>query len=101
MNAFQQMGILAPLVRYDDRYARAIGKVPANSANANRLFYSKYLPIENPGFVQNGLVNMILILIAYEAVRQYKDGKKSFCFEEMLCLTDGLKRICHCIVQLL
>ncbi len=31
--------VLVPLVRYDQRYARAIGKYMLNLANSNRLFY--------------------------------------------------------------
>ncbi|MCX6151260.1 MAG: T9SS type A sorting domain-containing protein [Ignavibacteriales bacterium] len=44
MNTIQQIGALVPLVRYDDRFARAIGKWVLNAANAARLFYPKYLP---------------------------------------------------------
>ena len=44
MNTFEQVGALVPLVRYDDRFARAIGKWVLNAANAARLFYTNYLP---------------------------------------------------------
>jgi len=44
MNTFEQVGALVPLVRYDDRYARAIGKWVLNAANSARLFYTNYLP---------------------------------------------------------
>ena len=47
MNGFQHMSALAPLVRYDDRFARAMGKWILNAANASRLFYPNYLPPEN------------------------------------------------------
>ncbi len=43
MNGTEQAGALVPLVRYDDRFARAIGKWTLNVANATRLFYSAYL----------------------------------------------------------
>jgi len=43
MNTFQQIGALVPMVRYDERFARAIGKWVLNAANSSRLFYSKYL----------------------------------------------------------
>lgn len=49
MNTFEQIGALVPLVRYDDRFARAIGKWVLNAANASRLFYPNYLP----GFKQD------------------------------------------------
>ncbi len=47
MNTFEQAGALLPLVRYDDRYARAIGKWLLNVANAARLFYPDFLPAKN------------------------------------------------------
>ncbi|MCX6173137.1 MAG: T9SS type A sorting domain-containing protein [Ignavibacteriales bacterium] len=43
MNTFEQIGALVPLVRYDSRFARAIGKWVLNAANSSRLFYSNYL----------------------------------------------------------
>lgn len=43
MNTFQQIGALVPLVKYDERFARAIGKWVLNAANSLRLVYSKYL----------------------------------------------------------
>ncbi|MFZ2323023.1 MAG: LamG-like jellyroll fold domain-containing protein [Ignavibacteriaceae bacterium] len=47
MNTFEQVGALVPLVRYDDRFARAIGKWVLNAANSARLFYTNYLPNQN------------------------------------------------------
>jgi hypothetical protein len=44
MNGFELAGALVPLVRYDDRFARAIGKWMLNVSNASRLFYTNYLP---------------------------------------------------------
>jgi hypothetical protein len=44
MNGAEQAGALVPVVRYDERYARAIGKWMLNLANASRLFYADYLP---------------------------------------------------------
>ncbi len=44
MNGFEMAGALVPMLRYDDRYARAIGKWVLNLANASRLFYSPFLP---------------------------------------------------------
>ncbi|HEX9974592.1 MAG TPA: laminin G, partial [bacterium] len=44
MNGFEMAGALVPMVRYDDRFARAIGKWMLNIANASRLFYPNYLP---------------------------------------------------------
>ena len=47
MNTFEQVGALVPMVRYDDRFARAIGKWVLNSANSSRLLYTNYLPDQN------------------------------------------------------
>lgn len=47
MNTFEHVGALVPMVRYDDRFARAIGKWVLNAANAARLFYPNYLPDQN------------------------------------------------------
>lgn len=44
MNSFVQAGALAPLARYDPRYARALGKWIFNLANSARLFYPGALP---------------------------------------------------------
>jgi concanavalin A-like lectin/glucanase superfamily protein/type IX secretion system substrate protein/Big-like domain-containing protein len=43
MNGFQHAGALVPMVRYDKRFARAIGKWMLNLANATRLFYPGFL----------------------------------------------------------
>ncbi len=47
MNGFQHAAALAPVAKYDKRYARAIGKWIVNLANASRLFYSDALPQAN------------------------------------------------------
>jgi hypothetical protein len=46
MNTFVTIEAFVPMVRYDDRYAKAIGKWALNASNAARLFYSEYLPDE-------------------------------------------------------
>ena len=44
MNTYATAAALTPLVRYDDRYARAVGKWMLNLANASRLFFPDELP---------------------------------------------------------
>ncbi len=44
MNTFDLAWPLAPMVRYDQRYARAVGKWMLNAANAARLFYPYDIP---------------------------------------------------------
>ena len=78
MNTFEQIGALVPLVRYDDRFARAIGKWALNAANAARLYYAAYLPADQQdnaswaGQYDPGSV------IAYEALRQQTSGKSPY-----------------------
>ncbi|MCX7018071.1 MAG: hypothetical protein NTY46_03535 [Candidatus Sumerlaeota bacterium] len=47
MNGYSTAAALAPVARYDDRYARALGKWLLNLSNASRLFYGNGLPPEN------------------------------------------------------
>jgi hypothetical protein len=44
MNTFEQASALIPMVKYDERFANAIGKWILNASNAARLFYTNYLP---------------------------------------------------------
>tara|TARA_R110002033_G_scaffold31204_1_gene68286 strand:+ start:2290 stop:4032 length:1743 start_codon:yes stop_codon:yes gene_type:complete len=44
MNTYDTMWPLVPMVRYDQRYANAIGKWMLNAANASRLFYPYEIP---------------------------------------------------------
>lgn len=74
MNGTEQAGALVPLVRYDDRFARAIGKWTLNVANATRLFYSVYLPDnmqDNESWTQLYDPHSA---IAYEALRESPSG---------------------------
>lgn len=44
MNTYDTMWPLVPMVRYDQRYANAIGKWMLNAANTSRLFYPNEIP---------------------------------------------------------
>ncbi len=44
MNTFDLAWPLAPMLRYDQRYARAVGKWMLNAANAARFFYPNEMP---------------------------------------------------------
>lgn len=70
MNTFEQVGALVPLVRYDERFARAIGKWVLNVANAARLLYSNYLPPENQDGEWWSYEYDTTAVIAHEAIRQ-------------------------------
>ncbi len=73
MNTFAQAAALTPLVRYDARYARAIGKWMLNLTNAARLFYSGALPDDHQtSAFWKGDPNHV---IAYEGLRREWLGK--------------------------
>ena len=78
MNGLQQAAALVPLVRYDKRYARALGKWLLNLANASRLFFPPSLPASlqdgadwSQKYDPDGA-------IGYEALRQRWEGKSPF-----------------------
>ena len=76
MNTFDTALPLVPLVRYDPRFARAIGKWMLNAANAARLFYPDELPdkyqsaFKLKGFTHNA--------IGYEALSPNRKGQPIF-----------------------
>jgi len=68
MNTFELAAALAPLPRYDARYARAIGKLLLNAANAARLFYTDALPSQNQTCYEQR--ESFRDVIAYEGLRR-------------------------------
>ena len=75
MNTFAMAWPMVPMVRYDDRYARAIGKWMLNAANAARLFYPDAHPPERqscPGWKGDPQH-----AIAYEGLRHHWDGDEA------------------------
>ena len=71
MNTFEQIGCLVPLVRYDPRFATAIGKWVLNASNAARLFYPGFLPSSNQDSSYNWSAEYdSSSVIAHEAVHQ-------------------------------
>ncbi len=72
MNGVEQAGALAPVVRYDDRYARAIGRWILNLANASRLFYTDGLPDDHQDGAAWGHQYDSASAIAHESLRQYQ-----------------------------
>lgn len=76
MNTFDAAGGLVPFVKYDARYAKAIGKWMLNLASNSRLFYSGELPRNQESSPDlesdpNGL-------IAYEGLRSIYNGKSPY-----------------------
>ena len=78
LNGFQQAAALVPLVKYDKRFARAIGKWVLNAANASRLFYSKYLPAASQDDFAWSAANDPQSVIAYEGLKENKNGNRLY-----------------------
>jgi hypothetical protein len=78
LNGVQQATALVPMLRYDKRFARAIGKWMLNLTNATRLFY--------PGFLTSSLQDAsdwsnlydADRVIGYEALREKWQGKSPY-----------------------
>ncbi|MCH6573971.1 MAG: laminin G, partial [Bacteroidetes bacterium] len=78
MNTFEQVGALVPLVRYDDRFARAIGKWVLNASNAARLLYTNYLPDQNQDSEEWAHQYDPNSYIAHEALRETQNGQSPY-----------------------
>ena len=78
MNTFEQVGALVPLVRYDDRFARTIGKWVLNASNAARLLYTNYLPDQNQDSEEWAHQYDPDSYIAYEALREMQYGQSPY-----------------------
>ncbi|MCX7919540.1 MAG: hypothetical protein N3A72_08015 [bacterium] len=74
MNTYHMAGALVPIVRYDDRYARAIGKWMLNAANASRFFYANSLDSAHQSSKAWADVYDPNYCIGYEGFRKY--GRK-------------------------
>jgi len=89
LNTFAQAGALVPLVRYDARYARAIGKWILNLANAARLFYPSELPEDHQsGAWWKGDPEGV---IAYEGLRKEWAGKSPYATGDPVVMKWGPK----------
>ena len=79
MNTFQWVGALAPLARYDTRYAHDIGKWTLNLANAARLFYPNALDAKHQSSYAWSAAHDDKSVIAYEGIRKWKRGASTAC----------------------
>lgn len=66
MNTFQMAWPLSAMVRYDQRYARAVGKWMLNAANTARFFYPDEMPDSLQALPQARKVNKGIV--AYEGL---------------------------------
>lgn len=76
MNTFQYAGTLAPLCRYDARYAHDLGKWLLNLANAARLFYPNAHDAKHQSSYAWASKHDPKSVIAYEGLRKYKRGSE-------------------------
>jgi hypothetical protein len=74
MNTYQWAGALAPIARYDTRYAHDIGKWLLNLANAARLFYPATFDAEHQTSYAWSSAHDPRSAIAYEGIRKWKRG---------------------------
>lgn len=76
MNGFQHAAALAPVAKYDKRFARAIGKWMLNLSNASRYFYNNGLPSSNQESSSYAWSNQYDTnsCIPYEAIKQTWNG---------------------------
>lgn len=78
MNGFQQAAALAPLPKYDKRFARAIAKWILNVTNASRLFYWNAIPQTNQDSYIWASANDPTACIPYESMKESWSGKSPF-----------------------
>ena len=78
MNGFQQAAALAPLPKYDKRYARDIAKWLLNVTNASRLFYWNALPEDHQDSWAWASANDPQACIPYESMKEVWLGKSPF-----------------------
>lgn len=78
MNGFQQVAALAPLPKYDKRYARSIAKWILNITNASRLFYWNALPENLQDSYAWASANDPSACIPHESMKQVWTGKTPF-----------------------
>jgi hypothetical protein len=78
MNGFQQAAALAPLPKYDKRYARAIAKWILNISNASRLFYWNALPETQQDSYSWSSANDPKACIPHESMKELWQGKSPF-----------------------
>jgi len=78
MNGFQQAAALAPLPKYDKRYARDIAKWLLNVTNASRLFYWNALPESHQDSYAWASANDPQACIPYESMKEVWQGKSPF-----------------------
>lgn len=78
MNTFAAVGAIAPIVQFDPRYARDIGKWLLHVSSNTRYFYSRETNPENQSFSRsetNEELKQVINVVPYEGIRKKSGGK--------------------------
>jgi hypothetical protein len=75
MNGYQQVAALAPVAKYDKRFARSLAKWVLNVANASRLFYPSFLSENKQDDYSWSTEYDPASVIGYEAIKENIEGK--------------------------
>jgi hypothetical protein len=87
MNTYDAAIPLIPLVRYDQSYARAIGKWMLNAANAAKLFYPQYMPENHQTLFAEASATKEVI--GYEGIIRHSSYKKYDSLQGPVAQGDG------------
>lgn len=72
MNTYEQLGALLPVARYDQRFARAIGKWVLNAANGSRFFFANGVDEEHQSCARWAKEYDKNSCLSYEGLRRWK-----------------------------
>ncbi|NLN66385.1 MAG: hypothetical protein GX144_13475 [Clostridiaceae bacterium] len=75
MNTFAATGAIAPMVRYDPRYARDIGKWILHLSSNGRYFFANRTPSEHQAQIPEMPSGRITEAVPFEGIRKQRDGK--------------------------
>ena len=87
MNTYDAAWPLIPMVRYDQSYAKAIGKWMLNAANAAKLFYPQYMPKDHQTIPQ--MADVTKGVIGYEGIIKKSSYKQYENLEGPVAQGDG------------
>lgn len=87
MNTYDAAIPLVAMVRYEQSYARDIGKWMLNAANVARLFYPQYMPAGHQTIPQ--LANVTKGVIAYEGIIKHSGYKQFDSLQAPVAQGDG------------
>jgi hypothetical protein len=90
MDTFQYVGTLAPMARYDSRYAHDLGKWILNVASAARLYYADAHDAEHQSSYAWSSSYDPESVIAYEGLRRWKRSSASVALAEY---SDGAGKV--------